>query len=59
MDSYLAYIISKYPLNFLILGFVLGLIAYTRSPKGPAALAHSDGTPRNFFLSPLDLTTIL
>ena len=38
MAPYLAYIISKYPLNLLILGFVLGLIAYTRSPKGPVAL---------------------
>jgi Family of unknown function (DUF6790) len=41
MADVLALIISNYPLSFLILGFVLGVIAYARGPKGPGALTEA------------------
>jgi hypothetical protein len=41
MASLLTFIISNYPLSFLVLGFVLGLIAYARAPKGPGALVEA------------------
>lgn len=37
----LTFIIANYPLSFLLLGFVLGLIAYARGPKGPGALVEA------------------
>ena len=37
----IAAIVSNYPLSFLVLGFVLGLIAYARRPKGPRALTEA------------------
>jgi Family of unknown function (DUF6790) len=41
LASLLTFIISNYPLSFLILGFVLGLIAYARGPKGEGALTEA------------------
>jgi hypothetical protein len=41
MTALITFIISNYPLSFLILGFALGLIAYARSPKGPGALVEA------------------
>ncbi len=37
----LTFIISNYPLSFLLLGFVLGLIAYACGPKTPGALVEA------------------
>jgi hypothetical protein len=41
MASLLTFVISNYPLSFLILGFVLGLIAFARGPKTPGALVEA------------------
>ena len=41
MRTAITLILSNFPLSFLILGFVLGLIAYARAPKGPGALVEA------------------
>ena len=41
MRTAITLILSNFPLSFLILGFVLGLIAYERAPKGPGALVEA------------------
>ena len=41
MAILLTFLISNYPLSFLILGFLLGLIAYARAPKKPGALTEA------------------
>jgi len=37
----LTFIISNYPLSFLVLGFILGLITYARAPKGEGAFTEA------------------
>ncbi len=41
MRDIIVFIISNYPLSFLILGFVLGLIAYALGPKGEGAMVEA------------------
>jgi len=41
MAAVIAFVLSNYPLSFLVLGFVLGFIAYARGPKRPGALVEA------------------
>ena len=41
MRTTITLVLSNFPLSFLILGSVLGLIAYARGPKGPGALTEA------------------
>ncbi len=37
MATLITFILSNYPLSFLLLGIVLGLIAFARGPEGKGA----------------------
>ena len=41
MRAVIVFILSNFPLSFLVLGLLLGLIAYARRPKGPGALTEA------------------
>jgi Family of unknown function (DUF6790) len=41
MQTAIVFALSNFTLSFLVLGFVLGLIAYARSERGPGALAEA------------------
>lgn len=41
LTTLIVFVLSNYPLSFLVLGFVLGVIAYARGPKEPGALIEA------------------
>jgi hypothetical protein len=41
MVAIIVFVLSNFPLSFLVLGFILGLIAYARGPKQPGALVEA------------------
>lgn len=41
MTAIIVFVLSNFPLSFLVLGFILGLVAYARGPKQPGALVEA------------------
>lgn len=41
LTALIGFVLSNFPLSFLVLGLVLGLLAYSLGPKGPGALIEA------------------